>query len=464
MRKMSFIFINRRFVIGRRQLLLGFGGLVAWLTLASSDFDPIVSLLLLGIIYLVLRITTKPLSRFIAHLRYSIRSKLEVGIAAIAVLFLVLSLIQIGAMNFMHDSLHDIQDLMAEAQGLGTSPPINDQVLTEAREQVLPAINDLEDTHHGPLYRLLPFLGVIGVLGAAAIGGAMAWSVIDPVRRMEQALDRIASGDFSQPVQVENRDEVGDLAGRLNETAQDLARLQEATLAEERTRSLQERIARVTLAQEEERRRKSRELHDGLGPSLAAVGNQLRACQLMVRSEPERAERQLKEIATSLKGNVQEIRELIHGLRPLTLDQLGLVSALGQHVQQFGERTGIQAALDASVDVSLDPLSEITVFRIIQEGLNNVQNHADASEVDVSLQMTDTGLQARVRDNGRGFPDEVSVGAEGKGMGILSMRERAELLGGSLSIQSFPDGGCEILLFIPLTEVAVGAHPSSTSG
>ena len=306
---------------------------------------------------------------------------------------------------------------------------------------------------------------MLGVLGAAAIGGAMAWSVIDPVRRMEQAMARIASGDFSKPVHVENRDELGELADRINQTSHDLARLQDATLAEERARSLQERIARVTLAQEEERRRISRELHDGLGPSLAAVGSQLRACQLMVRSEPERAERQLNEIATSLKDNVQEIREPIHGLRPLTLDQLGLVGTLSQHVQQFGKQTGIQAALDAPIDVSLDSLSEITVFRIIQEGLNNVQNHADASHVEVSLQMTNSGLEARVKDDGRGFdPKEISAGAEGSGMGILSMQERAELVGGSLSVQSAPDGGCEVLLYIPSREVKVGANTNHPGG
>ena len=136
----------------------------------------------------------------------------------------------------------------------------------------------------------------------------MGWSVIDPVRRMEQAMGRIASGDFSQPVQVENADEIGELSSRINQTAEDLSRLQEATLAEERARGLRERIIQVTTAQEEERRRISRDLHDGLGPSLAAVGNRLRACQYMVRTDPQGAERELEEIAKGIKGHVQEVR------------------------------------------------------------------------------------------------------------------------------------------------------------
>lgn len=212
-------------MIGRKRLLFGFGALVGWLTLVSSRFDPVVAVLLLGLIYLTLRFTTKPLSRFIARLGYSIGWKFELGIAAIAVLFLIVSLIQIKAMNYMHDELHTIQDLGP----VGSS-------------EVLEAVNSLEDTHHGPLYRMLPFLAILGVLGASAIGAAMARSVIDPVRRTEQGMRRIALGDFSEPVHVENRDELGDLARRVNDTAKDLARLQEATLAEERARALRERV------------------------------------------------------------------------------------------------------------------------------------------------------------------------------------------------------------------------------
>ena len=146
------VFLDQRGMIGRKQLLFGFGALVGWLTLVSSRFDPVVAVLLLGLIYLTLRFTTKPLSRFIARLGYSIGWKFELGIAAIAVLFLIVSLIQIKAMNYMHDELHTIQDLGP----LGSS-------------EVLEAVNSLEDTHHGPLYRMLPFLAILGVLGASVI-------------------------------------------------------------------------------------------------------------------------------------------------------------------------------------------------------------------------------------------------------------------------------------------------------
>ena len=445
---MLFTFRNRQVVIGRKQILYAFVLAVAWLTLVSSRFDPLEAIFLLGIIYLALRITTKPLSHVIARSGYSIRWKFEIGIAVIAGLSLIVSLIQIGAMNYMHDELHMIQDL---------SP--------EGSLEILGALNALEDTHHGLLYRLLPFLGILGVLGSAAVGAAMARSVIDPVRKMEGAMDRIASGDFSQPVYVDNNDELGELARRINDSAIDLARLQEATLAEERARALQQRIIQVTTAQEEERRRISRDLHDGLGPSLAAIGNRLRVCQRMVHTDPQRADRELEEMATGLKGHVQEVRELIHDLRPLTLDQLGLAGAVRQQAEGFDQETGIQANVSISGNIVLDPFAEVTVYRVVQECLSNVRKHSEASQVEVRLQAAGDRLEVGVKDNGRGFdPSHVAAGKGGNGMGLLSMQERAELLGGSVRVHSTPQGGCEIILDIPSREVEFGAHSNPAGG
>ena len=177
----------------------------------------------------------------------------------------------------------------------------------------------------------------------------------------------------------------------------------------------------MTTTQEEERRRISRDLHDGLGPSLASIGNRLRACQLMVDHDLERAKTELRDLAGSMKGHVQEVRELIHDLRPLVLDQLGLSGAVGQQVTLFSQESGVRASFDESGSVTLNPFAEVTVFRVVQECLSNVQKHAEATRVEVSL-------------------------------------------GGSLSVRSAPDGGCEITLFIPVEEVAVGAHPSASRG
>ena len=166
-------------------------------------------LLLLGLIFLVLRYATKPLSRFIARLDFSIRWKLEASITVIAGLFLLVTLIHVHAMNFMHDELHDIQDLgPSQAQA------------------VFRAVNELEDTNHSLFFKLIPYLDVLGVLAAATIGAAVAWSVIIPVHTMTQGMRRMASGDFSEDVEVENGDELGDLADSINQTAEDLSKLQ----------------------------------------------------------------------------------------------------------------------------------------------------------------------------------------------------------------------------------------------
>jgi nitrogen fixation/metabolism regulation signal transduction histidine kinase len=184
---------------------------VAMGTLSLSGFGFIPIILLLGLIYLVLRFGTKPLARFIARLGYSIRWKLEVAIAVIAGLFLVTTLIHVHSMNFMHDELHEIQDLGPASAS-----------------DVLKAVDELEDTNHTFFFQLIPYLDVLGVLMAATVGAAMAWSVIDPVHVMRGGMRRMASGDFSESVNVENGDELGELAESINETAVDLSRLQEA--------------------------------------------------------------------------------------------------------------------------------------------------------------------------------------------------------------------------------------------
>ncbi|MFQ5875591.1 MAG: histidine kinase, partial [Dehalococcoidia bacterium] len=386
-----------------------------------------------------------PLPRFIGRIGVSVRWKVLVAIGLIALMSMAASIVNNEAMVYMHDELHEIQDL----------PFFSGQ-------QVRLALTNLEDTQHGWFFSLMPFLSILAALVALGLGVSIALSVINPVRRMGQAMRRIASGDFRQPLRVDNRDELGELANHINRTAEELARLQEATLAEERARALQERVTQVTLAQEEERRRISRELHDGLGPSLASIATRLRGCQQMVSTDPRRAETELAELSTGLRGHIQDIRELIYDLRPLALDQLGLVEALRQQVERFGRQNGIQAAFNCSGDVSLGPLAEVTAYRLLQECLGNVQKHAKATRVEVVLQAPAAGVELRVKDNGQGFDrDSIASGTAGRGMGLLGMRERVELLGGSLALQSSPGNGCEIALYVPSSmEVEVGADPS----
>ena len=185
---------------------------MAGLLLAKAGFGIISVILLLSILCLLLRFATKPLARFIARLACSIRWKFEIAIAIIATVPLFTGLISVGAMNSMHDELHEIQEL-------GASRPA----------EVLHAVNELEDTQHGLLFTLTPILSMLGVILGATLGTAIAWSVIEPVGGMGQAMSRIAARDFSRPLWVANRDELGDLADKINQTAQDLAKQEQPT-------------------------------------------------------------------------------------------------------------------------------------------------------------------------------------------------------------------------------------------
>ncbi|HYM16469.1 MAG TPA: histidine kinase [Dehalococcoidia bacterium] len=395
---------------------------------------------------LIVRWLSTGLARLVARVQVSLQWKIVAVLILMALLFISVSVINFEAMDYMHTELHDIiGGPQRDAGGM------------------LLAVERLERTQHGFLFTFAPMLAMLGAVIAIALGAAIAISVIEPLQRMKQAMRRIAAGELSQRVEVRNRDELGELAEHINQMARELARLQETALAEERTRALRERIVQVTAAQEDERRRISRELHDGLGQSLAATVNRLRACQELVRRDPAAAERELAEMGRSLAGNIQEIRALIHALRPLAIDQVGLVGAMRQQIEQFASTTGI-TVLSLLSPVAVEPLAEVTLFRVLQECLGNVQRHAGASEAEVRLRDADNEVELVVRDNGRGFDTRGHGGGAG-GVGLVGMRERAELIGGRLHVRSSRGNGCEVRLVVPhraaeaTREAAVGSDP-----
>ena len=405
---------------------------------------PIPFIVVPAMVYIGARLATGLLPGLIARVRCSIRWKILVVIALMAALLSSVAIVNYMAMDYMHDEVHHVREL-AESRP----------------SEVLPALDALEDNRHGLLFSLTPYLTLLGSLLAICLGLALALSVIEPVRRMGQAMRGIAAGDFSQPVLVTNRDELGELADRIDETARELAQRQETTVAAERARGLQERVAQVTLVLEEERRRISRELHDGLGPSLAALANRLRACHRQLRSDPEHVGKEIEEAAKALKGHVQEIRHLIYDLRPLSIEQMGLKGAIQEQVDRFSEDTGIRVSCSIPDDILLNSLTEVTVFRVVQECLSNIQKHANAQQVEINFKCSESGLELRIRDDGQGFdPEQAGLG---RGVGLAGMRERAEVVGGRLSIRSRPGGGCEVVLDIPGREAEVGAHPNPAS-
>lgn len=179
------------------------------------------------------------------------------------------------------------------------------------------------------------------------------------------------------------------------------------------------------------------------------MANRLSVCRQMVPLDPQKAQAGLDESAGLLRTHIGETRELINELRPLALDQLGLEEALRQYIERYRIESGIQASLTVSGTLPTNPLTDITIYRVVQESLTNVRKHSKAAAVRVELRVSDDGIEVEVADDGQGFDPSTTVTSAEKGLGLTSMRERAELAGGSFAVQSDPGHGCRTVLSVP---------------
>jgi signal transduction histidine kinase len=214
---------------------------------------------------------------------------------------------------------------------------------------------------------------------------------------------------------------------------------------------LSQRVARDTVrrvleAQELERRRLARELHDETGQALTSILLGLKS--IRAAGSDEEAEQAETELRNLIVQALQDVRSLAVELRPSALDDFGLVPALERLVRTFQERSGIRTAVEASLaDERLPPEIETVLYRLVQEALTNVVKHAGAGTVSVVLARRDGGVSAVVEDDGRGFaPDDVRSDA----LGLVGMRERLALLGGTLAVESTPATGTSLVAFVPL--------------
>lgn len=212
--------------------------------------------------------------------------------------------------------------------------------------------------------------------------------------------------------------------------------LRERRLADSK---LKELTQRVIDAQEQERGRIARELHDGISQSMVAARYMLDLAASKVRSGAADAEMVIGRGAAALNGAIKEVRRISHALRPGMLDDLGLTAALEALAASFRERTGISVELKSVAFKNLiQPDAKTALYRVAQEALNNIERHADASEVRIVVSSGGSGAQMVIEDNGRGFArDEVRRRG---GLGLRNMQERLEHFGGSLDIRSTASG------------------------
>jgi len=198
----------------------------------------------------------------------------------------------------------------------------------------------------------------------------------------------------------------------------------------------------VINTREAERRRLSRDLHDGLGPTLAALALSVDAARVRLTTDPESVEPSLLALRERMTTAMGDIRELVHGLRPPALDRLGLLGAVRELAADIPEP---RVDVRCEDPPQLSPVQEVTAYRIIQEALTNARRHAQATSVELRIAERDGGLEITVSDDGRGLPRQPRAG-----LGLTSMRERASELGGTFTVASRPGGGTVVTARIPL--------------
>ena len=210
--------------------------------------------------------------------------------------------------------------------------------------------------------------------------------------------------------------------------------------------------SRIINAQEEERRRVAREIHDGPAQSMANIVLRAEFCERLIDKDVLQAKEELKLFKDLVRNNLKDVRKIIYDLRPMVLDDLGLIPALIRYVEDFKARFNIKVdLLTSGNDIRLPNTLEVGVFRVIQEALQNVQKHAHATKVIVQLEITEKTVKVIVEDNGKGFVlSEVLSDKDREGYGLLSMRERVELLRGQIDFNSHPHIGTVITINIPL--------------
>jgi signal transduction histidine kinase len=281
------------------------------------------------------------------------------------------------------------------------------------------------------------FRGVMATLLAIFMMRALRAFEIEGQRRLQAANEARLAAQESALV-VERR--AGHELERLNETLQ------------QREKTLAELLRQVVNAQEAERRRIARELHDATGQSLTAVALGLHGVGQLTTRDGAAMREHLRELERYATNALEELRQIIADLRPSQLDDLGLAPALQWYLREFEEHYALKTWFTIRGEPRrLLPEYETVLFRIAQEGLNNIAKHAQASRADLRLRYWPRQICLVLDDDGRGFTDEQLQDARA-GWGLRGIQERAALLGGHCDIRSAPGHGTRVRVCVPLSD------------
>ncbi len=199
---------------------------------------------------------------------------------------------------------------------------------------------------------------------------------------------------------------------------------------------------------EETYRRIARDLHDGPAQELTNLSMRLDIMPRMMDNDPEMAKRELERINKNVIQTINEVRRLLFDLRPLAIDEIGLVRAVVELAEKYQRdyELSVEVTVESDATNQISPAKQVAVYRLIQEILNNTKKHANATQVKIRFAAGEGQLEIEVEDNGDGFdPNQVVVGH----YGLIGMKERAIYLGGKLDIISAPGAGSRFIIHVP---------------
>jgi two-component system sensor histidine kinase DegS len=217
--------------------------------------------------------------------------------------------------------------------------------------------------------------------------------------------------------------------------------------------SAQPSVVRIIEAQERERRRLSRQMHDGPAQSLTNLILQAEICERLLDVDPEQARVELKNLKNSVAGTFQEVKGFILNLRPMMLDDLGLIPTLRRYLESFSENSDVLTDLEViGKERRLAPYQEVTTFRIVQELLNNAKEHSHASSARITLDMEGSRLRVTFEDDGDGLEiTDTLASQDAEMLGLVTMRERVEMLGGEIHFDSDLGRGTKVSFELPIS-------------
>jgi signal transduction histidine kinase len=311
------------------------------------------------------------------------------------------------------------------------------------------------------LGRSVGMASVLGFFAAMVVAWVTTRHVTGPTEQLTAAAQRMARGDLESPIRVRAQDEVGRLADNLDAMRRQLRdAYQQVSDANERLElQVAERTARLTdvlgkviSAQEEERRRLARELHDETAQTIGALSIALDRARLELGDASPDATGQLREAQGIVKRLLEDTRRLILDLRPMALEDLGLVPAIRwyaeSHLQDEGVATTIELDRPA---VRLAPHLEVALFRIAQEAINNIAKHAGARKATIRLDFSASAVRIAVSDDGRGFDVDRALASAGSSIGLVGLQERTRLLNGRMEIRSELGRGTRLAVEVPIS-------------